>query len=189
MTGSIGSTAHTGDSDLLVVSLVDLNLAGTIYRISNSWNPITYSSNVYQTLGSLLEIGPIQENYSTPTQEVTISVTGIPNDVNFKYIIDNENIEGGEVEVIRLFMDPETYATVDSRRSFTGIINSYVVEEEYSALGSENSLTLVFNTIPTNQFLLSQKRGQLTSPGDRKSRFGNTDTTFSRVPSAVGLNS
>ena len=185
MTTGVGIVDAT--TDVVVATLVDMNLGGEVYRLSDAWTKnIALDSNVYYSMGSLIEVGPITNKFSGTAPDITVSVSGIPVDPNYTNIVLNTPIKGGSVAVTRAFLDPETLAVDNYYTSFTGIISSFSLEEERDFSSSTQSLTLVFNITPTLQFLFNQSQGQRTSPTERRRIYGNTDVTFDRVSTSRG---
>ena len=162
--------------------LIDLDLDGTVYYISNAYKPITYNSNDYTELGAFLQLGQIQEDIKTTNGDINISLSGIPSDQDYLSLILASPVKGGEVTVYRAFLNDDL--SVDSSnvyQRFKGLITNYAIEENLDVLEGVNTNQIVVSCSSINTLLENKISGQRTAPQDRR-KFYSNDQTFDRVP-------
>jgi hypothetical protein len=169
------------------VTLVDLTLGEDVYRLSDSWAPLTNTAgDQYLGLGSLLSVSGVTTQISTAQAELTLGIGGITNDAKYAEIIRNNPIRGGAVQVSRaLTQKPVSDTGSDSWIAFRGIINTYALRETYDTLAGATTLNLVINCQSIQDFLYAQYRGEITNGADRR-RFFPGDTAFDYVSTAGG---
>jgi len=175
---SQANTAVTVSSSVFV----DLTLGNTTYYLSDAYSAITVDSNSYTNLGALLAVGDITSDYKATQGTTTITLSGIPNEDNFTNILMQEKIKGGEVEVRRVFFDPDTMepSANGSYLRFKGIISNFAIEEETAILAGQATNTLILECASTYAILQKKVSGQRTNGSDRR-RFETGDQSFDQV--------
>ena len=166
--------------------LIDLDIDGTTYYISNAYKAITYNSNSYTECGAFLQIGQFTEDIKTTNGDISIALTGIPSNINYIQTILGANIKGGTCKVHRAFFD-DNYAVTNVYQRFSGIITNYSISEDENILDSNITNTVAISVASINTLLENRVSGQRTNPADRK-EFYPTDETFSRVPELHNVN-
>jgi len=165
--------------------LIDLNLDGTQYYISSSYNELVYDSNTYTQLGAFLSLSEIAEDVKTTNGDIQIGLSGVPEDY-VDAVLENP-VKGGEVVVYRAFFNDDY--TVDSAnvfQRFKGIITNFTIEENVDILEGETTHTVGVSCASINTILENKVAGQRTAPNDRE-KFFTGDLTFNRVPDLMGV--
>ena len=78
------ATDTSGDN-LFHAYLIDLEIAGTTYYISDLFTDYTYESNLYQPLGELMNVGRITNDINPGENQSSIVVSGIAGEVYTVY--------------------------------------------------------------------------------------------------------
>jgi hypothetical protein len=167
--------------------LIDLNLNGTEYNISNCYKTITYNSKTYTALAGFLTISEIQSNISSTNDDIQIGLSAIPS----AYIsaILGQPVKGGEVSIYRAFFNYNTQEVITGEiyRRFNGIITNFSVQEDINATGdptTTHTITVVASSILG--VLENKFSGRRTNPDDFKivyTEIGNSgsDPSMDRV--------
>ena len=166
--------------------LIDLDIDGTTYYISNAYKALTYNSNNYTECGAFLQIGEFQEDIKTTNGDIAITLSGIPSNINYIQTILSANIKGGTCKVYRAFFN-DSYVVTNVYQRFAGIITNYSITEDENIL--ENTLTnsVTVKVASINTLLENRIAGQRTNPTDRVQFFPG-DQTFDRVPELHNVN-
>jgi len=145
-----------------------LDIDGGIY-ITNAPMNITIGSDTYISLGGFLAFSSIEENRLFTTNEITISLAGIPafeDGTNFINDILQYDYVDKEVRIYRSFFDHDTY--IDSFLMFKGRIDSPTIDD------TPDDTTTVTATCSshwidyerTNGMITNDTRHQVLYPGD-----------------------
>jgi len=109
--------------------------AVTIYTFCNAPAPITVGGITFTNLGALLNVGDVQRDMRSTSDDMTIALTGI-NPTNISIILSND-IKGSLVEVWRGFFDTNnqiiTTPTTQFFKRYQGIINSVSITEDFNS--------------------------------------------------------
>ena len=109
--------------------------AATVYTFCNAAAPITVGGITFTNLGALLNVGDVQRDMRSTSDDMTIALTGI-NPVNVGIILGND-IKGSLVEVWRGFFDSNnqiiTTPTTQFFKRYQGIINSVSITEDFNS--------------------------------------------------------
>ena len=109
--------------------------AGTVYTFCNAPAPITVGGITFTNLGALLNVGDVQRDMRSTSDDMTIALTGI-NPANIGLILSND-IKGSLVEVWRGFFDANnqiiTTPTTQFFKRYQGIINSVSITEDFNS--------------------------------------------------------
>ena len=165
--------------------LIDLNLNGTEYNISNCYKTITYNSKTYTALAGFLTISEIQSNISSTNDDIQIGLSAIPS----AYIsaILGQPVKGGEVSIYRAFFNYNTQEVITGEiyRRFNGIITNFSVQEDINATGdptTTHTITVVASSILG--VLENKFSGRRTNPDDFKivyTEIGNSGSEIGRA--------
>jgi uncharacterized membrane protein YgcG len=168
--------------------LMELDIDGTTYYISNAYKPVTYNSNTYTELGSFLSVTEFTEDIKATNGDISVVLSGIPSEQNYLGLILNTKIKGGTLKIYRGFFDQNTLEldTGQVYLRFSGIITNYAITEDTNTFLGEitNSVTVTCASI--NTILENKISGQRTNPADRKRLFPN-DEVFDRVPELYNI--
>jgi hypothetical protein len=109
--------------------------AATVYTFCNAAAPITVGGITFNNLGALLNVGDVQRDMRSTSDDMTIALTGI-DPANIAVILSND-IKGSLVEVWRGFFDANnqiiTTPTTQFFKRYQGIINSVSITEDFNS--------------------------------------------------------
>lgn len=109
--------------------------AATVYTFCNAAAPITVGGITFSNLGALLNVGDVQRDMRSTSDDMTIALTGI-DPANIGLILGND-IKGSLVEVWRGFFDSNnqiiTTPTTQFFKRYQGIINSVSITEDFNS--------------------------------------------------------
>jgi hypothetical protein len=109
--------------------------AETVYTFCNAAAPITVGGITFSNLGALLNVGDVQRDMRSTSDDMTIALTGI-DPTNIGIILGND-IKGSLVEVWRGFFDSNnqiiTTPTTQFFKRYQGIINSVSITEDFNS--------------------------------------------------------
>jgi hypothetical protein len=109
--------------------------AETVYTFCNAAAPITVGGITFDNLGALLNVGDVQRDMRSTSDDMTIALTGIE-PANISVILSND-IKGSLVEVWRGFFDANnqiiTTPTTQFFKRYQGIINSVSITEDFNS--------------------------------------------------------
>lgn len=105
-----------------------------VYTFCNAAAPITVSGIVFSNLGALLNVGDVQRDMRSTSDDMTIALTGIET-TNVGLILSSD-IKGSLVEVWRGFFDSNnqiiTTPTTQFFKRYQGIINNVSITEDFN---------------------------------------------------------
>jgi len=174
------------------IIMVDLNLDGNVYYLSNYWKPITYNSNTYTELGSFLSITDLTEDLKTTNGDITLSLSGIPSEQDYLAQVLTTKIKGGEVTITRGWINRTQNVVLENSfpqpftTSFKGIITNFAIQETIDNYAGEMTNTVSITCASINTLLENRIAGQRTNPNDRARLFPN-DEVFDRVPELYNI--
>jgi hypothetical protein len=112
-----------------------VGLSETVYTFCNAAAPITVGGTTFANLGALLNVGDVQRDMRSTSDDMTIALTGI-DPTNIGIILGND-IKGSLVEVWRGFFDDNnqiiTTPTTQFFKRYQGIINSVSITEDFNS--------------------------------------------------------
>ncbi len=169
--------------------LVRINLDGTIYRLANTYNPITYNSETYTPLGNFMGMNEIQDELRATNNKLSISLSGIPSGVdgepNYVSLVLTTKIKGSRVQVYRVFFDPDSNEILSGQvfLRFSGYVSNFTLSEgsDPLQLSANNAVTIECSNI--HGILENQITGRKTNATD----FGS-DKGMYRVAVISGTN-
>ena len=123
--------------------LIDLDVNGTVFRISNAYSPIVYNGNTYTQLGNFLGMSEMQDDLKVTNNQLNIQLSGLPPDdgsPNYMSVVLNSNIKGSKIQIYRAFFDSSTgfYDATQVYLRFSGYVSNYNLSENWD---QENKLT------------------------------------------------
>lgn len=141
----------------------------------------------YKGVGNLLGISPTRSEIKTSTNEITLSLSGIPNSSIAE--IHNSKIKGSRISIWRLMFDATTYVPLAVSGNpvgrFFGVVTNYNLDETWDNRTSINTINLICST--WMDILSSKVVGRKTNPVDQQ-LFYPGDTSMDRVPNLTGAN-
>jgi len=156
----------------------------TVLRLSDYHKDITVDGNVFNALGSLLNLTTTKTEIRASQQTLTLTISGIPS-ANLN-MIKNLNIKGSPVTVYRGFFDIDTgdLLTLDITnpiKRFAGIVNNFSVQESWNQDKRESAFAITFQIQSIIGQLMRKTNGRRTNPVDQK-KHSASDVSFDRVP-------
>lgn len=155
---------------------VYLDVDGGI-RITNAPMNITIDSNTFVSVGRFLGFSNVEEQRLFTTNEVTVTLAGIPafddGDENFVEQVLNHNYVDKDIEIYRTFFDHDTH--IDSFLMFKGRIDSPVIQDDpadTTTVAATCSSHWV-NYERTNGMITNDDRQQALYTGDRAFQYSN----------------
>ena len=174
-------------TNIAPVTLIDLDLNGNVYYISDAYKAFKHGGNTYTELGAFLNISSLTDNLRATNGDIQVSLSGIPSsstgsEVNYLNIIMTEPVKGGNVTVKRAFYDTTTWSLQpDVYTRFKGIITNYNIADAFNFISKENDYSVTVSVASINTLLENRITGQKTDPVDRH-RFFPDDDSFNRIP-------
>ena len=169
--------------------LVRFNLDGTIYRLANTYNPITYNGEVYTPLGNFMGMNEIQDELRATNNKLSISISGIPSGVdgepNYVSLMLTTKIKGSRVQVYRVFFDPDSNQILSNQvyLRFSGYISNYTLTEGSDPESLQGTNTITVDCSNIHGILENQVIGRRTNATDF-----DADTGMYRVSIISGTN-
>jgi len=170
--------------------------AGTVYTFCNAAAPITVGGITFSNLGALLNVGDVQRDMRSTSDDMTIALTGI-DPANIGLILSND-IKGSLVEVWRGFFTSNnqiiTTPTTQFFKRYQGIINSVAITEDFNSEARTRIATCSISCSSMRRVLenrlggvkTNQSSWQFLYPGDtsmnRVATIANTYFDFGKPP-------
>jgi len=157
------------------------------FRFSDMERPATISGDTYTALGRFLSITNTTSELRITGQEVTVSLSGIPNSSLEEF--QASRIKGSTIEIRRGIFNPTTGAFLSIADNpmlrFKGFITNYALNEEYSVEDRTATNTITLICASTVDIMAQKVSGRRTNPESQKFYYP-TDVSMDRVPSLVG---
>jgi hypothetical protein len=171
--------------------LIKLTVNNNQYFIANTYRPIVWNGNTYNSLGHFLGMNELQDDLRSTNNNIQITLSGIPKDPgeaglpgynSFVDLILQTDIKGSRVQIYRAFFDPVTREFLSSQTSlrFSGYINNYTLTDSIDAEAHTDTNTLVIQCSSINAILEKSITGRRTNSTDQKALYPS-DTSMDRV--------
>ena len=162
------------------------------FYFSDSNTQKTINGDVYEPLGQLIGITNTSSELRAIGDDVTVTISGIPNTVISTVI--NSRFKGSAVEIYRGLFNVSTGNLLNVSPNplgrFFGIVNNYSIQEDFDNNARTATTTIVFTCSNIVSVLQNKIPGRKTNPNDLKSfsnrNYSYNDLSFDRVPSLVG---
>jgi hypothetical protein len=161
-----------------------------VLTFSDFTRSVTIGSDTYVGIGNMLGITSSTSELKATNSEVTVTVSGVPND-SLRPLIYSR-LKGSRVTIYRGFFDAATGAVLTGDITnpvgrFRGFITNISVNEEYDvdAKTATNTVSLMCSSIL--DVFANTTSGRRTNPEDQKKLY-STDLSMDRVPNLVGAN-
>jgi len=158
---------------------------------SDYYKDYTIDGIDFTGLGSLLSLTNQPSEIRASGQEISITVSGIPNS-SLQDVLDN-NYRGSEVVIYNGIFDHQTgnlltsVGVTNPAQIFRGVVTNWGLQEDFSNPELTSSNTIIF-TVASEVGLLSNKvSGRRTNPTDQR-RFYPNDPSMDRVPNLLRSN-
>jgi len=156
--------------------------AETVYTFCNAAAPITVGGNTFTNLGALLNVGDVQRDMRSTSDDMTIALTGI--DPASIALILSSDIKGSLVEVWRGFFDSNnqiiTTPTTQFFKRYQGIINSVSITEDFNTEARTRIATCSIACSSMRRILENRLGGIKTNQSSWQFLYPN-DTSMNRV--------
>jgi hypothetical protein len=160
-----------------------------VLKFSDFNIPYTINSESYTALGSLVGVTDTTNELRATSQDVTISISGIP-DANVSDII-NRRVKGSNVIIYRAFFNPSTGQLLsisgNPAQKFQGIISNYDITDELEMGSLTGTVALTLTATSIVELLNNKVAGRRTNPTDMK-QYYPTDVSMDRVLSLENSN-
>jgi hypothetical protein len=167
---------------------IKLTLPDEVVTFCSSANPITINGIEFIGMGGLLQLGDVQRDIKSTSDDLVLSITGI--DPNYVQIILSNDIKGSLVEVWRGFLDSDNQIietpTQQFFKRYQGIVNNVAINEDFREKERTRVATCVISCASFRTILENRMAGTITNPVNWKTNYPN-DTSMDRVPSIVSI--
>jgi hypothetical protein len=157
------------------------------FYFSDMMRDITLDSNLYTGIGRLLGVTTTSSELKVSNQEVTITLSGIPNSALEE--IQASRFKGSNIEIRRGIFNANTGAFLSISGNpmlrFKGIITNLSINEEYSIEDRTATNTITLACASVIDVMSSKISGRKTNPESQKYYY-TSDVSMDRVPSLVG---
>jgi hypothetical protein len=176
----VTATNYINNAEFIRVTIPDD--PNSPYTFSNSYKIETFSGGdfvgTYTNLGGLLAVSGHQRDLAVTSFDTTISLIGI-DQTKIGLIID-AGLKGSKIEIWRGFYDTTYNLTSDPVLRYTGIVTSYVIDEQLQ--DRVNSFVLNLHCSSYKRVLENRIAGRNTTAASWK-QFNPTDISMDRVAS------
>lgn len=143
----------------------------------------TIDGTVYDGLGQLLAVTNIASSLRAAPQELTITISGIPNGNVTDFL--NQKVKGSRVEVQRAFFDPATGDLLNIVGNpagiFRGVVANFEIADDLDEGEDTGTVTITFTCTSIVELLNNKVTGRRTNPIDQK-EYDSNDQSMDRVP-------
>ena len=165
---------------------IRLNVNGTYYTYCNAAGPITVNGITFAGYGSFLQLGAVQRNIKSTSDDLIVGISGLDPD-NISLILSTD-IKGSIVEVWRGFFDENnqiiTTPTTQFFKRYQGIVNNISITEEFDAKARIRTATCIMNCASFRTVLQNRIAGIRTNSVQWQQLHPN-DTSMNRVSAIV----
>lgn len=169
---------------------IKLDIPGyQVLTFSDYHKPYTLAGVSYTGLGQLLAVSSSSSNLRASTQEMIVSISGIPS----KNISDvlNYKVKGSKLSIYRAFFNPSTGAflsiTGNPSGKFQGIVSNYSISDDLEMGADSGTVALTLTATSVVEMLNNKITGRRTNPIDEKVFFPD-DKSMDRVPALIKSN-
>lgn len=178
-------TALNSDS-IRHAEFIRLTLPDAVHTFCNAAGPITVDGITFNGLGDLLNLGDIQRDIKSTSDDLTISLTGI--DGNNVGLVLSSDIKGSLVEVWRGFLNSDNQIiqtpTQQFFKRYQGLVNNVGITEGFDDRARTRIATCTISCASFRTILENRISGIRTNPVQWKVQYPN-DTSMDRVPLIV----
>ena len=165
--------------------LIRITVNNQIYRIANTYGPITYLGETYLALGHFLGMNEIQDDIRSTNNQLQISLSGIPvgneNPASYIALMLDNPIKGSRVQVARIFFDQNRQFLADQTSlRFSGYISSFTITDGADTEARRDTRTVVINCSSVHAIIEKRITGRRTNQTDQRALYP-TDDSMDRV--------
>ena len=134
----------------------------------------------YVPLGKLLQITPSTSALGAVTNQVSLTLSGIPDSEVGAVLYSN--IKGTIIRISRYFWDAQnTFTSLGPGQGrFNGYVESYSIEDDYRIFDKQQTVSITLNLNSWVDYLNTKRNSRQTNPNSMKTHH-STDTSFDRV--------
>ena len=175
------------ESSIKHAMLIDLEVNGVSYYISNAYAPITYAGNTYTQLGHFLGISELQDDLKTTNNQIAVSLSGLPSDdggPNYMGVVLNSGIKGSKIIIYRAFYDIDSGNFNASKvyQRFNGYVSNFSLSENWDTVNKLVSNNISIQCSSIHALIEKRYSGRRTNDQDQQF-FYPGDTGMYRVKS------
>jgi len=190
MTSALNLTAYRGIQQATFIRMVfTQNGSQVVVRVSNHSTPFSIVENdgesySYPAVGTLLGVTQITNEIKSSQADVTISLSGIPQ----QYMADivANPIKAAPVEIRKVFFDTNgNYLNITGNPilEFVGVVSNFSIDEKWTNYASQSITSTINLTCASTLAVLSkQESGRRTNQADQLYWFPG-DNSMNRVAS------
>lgn len=160
-----------------------------VLAFSDFYKAETFNGTSYQALGQLVSVTETTSNLRAVSEELTITISGIP--VGRVSEIINNKIKGSKVEVLRGFYNTRTGQLLNivgnPAGKFKGVISNYSINDDLSEGGRTGTVSIVLTASSVINLLNNKVTGRRTNPLSHREFYPN-DASMDRVPALAKSN-
>ena len=165
--------------------LIRITVNNQVYRIANTYGPITYLGETYLALGHFLGMNEIQDDIRATNNQLQISLSGIPvgseNPASYIALMLNNPIKGSRIQVARIFFDQNRQFLADQTSlRFSGYISSFSITDGADTESRSDTRTVVINCSSVHAIIEKRITGRRTNQTDQRALYPN-DVSMDRV--------
>jgi hypothetical protein len=180
--------------------LIDLELAGTTYYMSDLPTDVSYDSgsgsNTYQSLGNLMDVGPLEADINPGEVASSIIVSGLDpsSGSDLKTIALGSQAKGGNVIITRGLSETSIDDIGTSGKfypAYKGVVRNINFAESFPEQGKEHTDTVIFEISNLFGVKRTETRSRKTNPDDFNDYYRftlgfNRDPVMDRVSALNG---
>jgi hypothetical protein len=164
-----------------------------VLAFSDYYRPYEISGTTYNSLGSLMSIGPNVNSLAPTDQQLVVTISGIPNSRLSEIL--NTRIKGSVVEIQRGIFDANTAQPLSIPGNggsnivgrFRGRVINTGITEDYDNINSTSSVTVQFICASTVGLLVNKISGRRTNQRSQQAWFP-IDTSMNTVSALARSN-
>ena len=185
----MNSIPALNESAIKHVMLVDLEVNGVNYYLSNAYAPLTYAGNNYTQLGYFMGVSDFQGDLKVTNNAITVSLSGVPSDdgsPSYMALALNSNLKGSKISIYRAFFNISTgqYDPAQVYQRFNGYVSNFSLSENWDQDNKLTSNTISIQCSSIHAIMEKKYSGRRTNDGDQQYWFAN-DTGMYRVKRLV----
>jgi hypothetical protein len=173
-------------SHIKYATLIKTDTNGDIATFSSLIQPIEWNSITWTGIGPFLSISDFVDEVQASNSDLTISLSGLPNDPDPMATVLATNYKGTKVEIYRAFYNTATEELYTSGGTygpflrFKGYVTNYSITEEVEPFSKERTNTITLNVASIHRILENKITGRRTNDRDMRKFFPN-DPSMSRI--------
>jgi len=167
--------------------LIDLEVNGVSYYISNAYAPITYLGNSYTQLGHFLGISELQDDLKITNNQITLNLSGLPSDdggPNYMGVVLNSGIKGSKIIIYRAFYDINSgnFNATQVYQRFNGYVSNFSLSENFDVTNRTIGNNISIQCSSIHALIEKRYTGRRTNDQDQQFYFPD-DVGMYRVKS------